>query len=95
MASLTGLAFQIDFLLGRGSRSRAISGIRDTVDQINLISKRGASKASADRRKKLETDLKDLDTQSKKSADRLVKGRESAGKSAAKAVGKTAASMTR
>jgi TP901 family phage tail tape measure protein len=95
MASLTGMAFQIDFLLGRGSRQKALSGIRDTVDQINLISKQGANKASADRRKKLEKDLKDLDTQSKKSADRLIKGREAAGKSAAAAVGKTASTMTR
>ena len=35
MASLTGLAFQIDFLVGRGSRRNAVSAIRDTVDAVN------------------------------------------------------------
>ena len=50
MASLTGLAFQVDFLLGRGSRQNTVNGIRDTVDQINLTARQGASKASKERR---------------------------------------------
>ena len=60
MASLTGLAFQIDFLVGRGSRRNAVSTVKDTIDQINLVAKQGATKASADRITKLEKDLNEL-----------------------------------
>ena len=91
MASLTGLAFQIDFLVGRGSRQNTVNSIRDTVDEINLIARQGATKASQERRQKLEQDLQALDKLSKKSADRLIKGRAAAGKSAASAVGKASA----
>ena len=73
MASLTGLAFQIDFIVGKGSRQNTVNSIRDTVDQINLISRQGATKASQERRTKLEQDLAALDKLSKKSAKRSAK----------------------
>ena len=68
MSSLTGLAFQIDFLVGRGSRRNAVSTIRDTVDQINLVAREGASAAAKERKKNLERDLGELDQLSKHNA---------------------------
>ena len=56
MASLTGMAFQVDFLLGRGAKANTVSGVRDTVDQINLIARQGANKSSQERQKQLEED---------------------------------------
>ena len=95
MASLTGLAFQIDFLVGRGSRRNAVSTIRDTVDQINLVAKQGATKASAERRAELDKNLKDLETISTDSTNRLIAGREAAAKSVAGKVAKAATAATR
>ena len=57
MASLTGLAFQIDFLVGRGSRRNAVSAVRDTVDAINLTAREGARNAGRERKKSLEKQL--------------------------------------
>ena len=95
MASLTGMAFQVDFLLGRGSKANTVSGVRDTVDQINLIARQGANKSSQERQKKLEEDLNVLQKLSERSSQRLVKGREAAAKSAAAGAGKTSAALTR
>jgi len=95
MASLTGLAFQIDFLVGRGSRRNAVSTVKDTIDQINLVAKQGATKASADRRTKLERDLNELGEISSQSTNKLMAGREAAAKSMASRVAKTASAMTR
>ena len=61
MASLTGLAFQIDFLVGRGSRRNAVNQVRDTVDSINLVARAGANKAAKERKATLEQQLGELD----------------------------------
>jgi len=95
MASLTGLAFQIDFLVGRGSRRNAVSTVRDTIDQINLVAKQGASKASAERRQRLEKDLGELSEISSQSTNKLIAGREAAAKSMATRVAKTSEIMTK
>ena len=66
MASLTGLAFQIDFLVGRGSRRNAVSAVRDTVDNINLVARAGAKKAAQERKQTLEKQLGELDALAQK-----------------------------
>jgi len=95
MSSLTGLAFQIDFLVGRGSRRNAVSTIRDTVDQINLVAREGASAAAKERKKNLERDLGELDQLSKDASQELVKSKEATAKALAKRTVRTAASVTR
>jgi TP901 family phage tail tape measure protein len=95
MSSLTGLAFQIDFLVGRGSRRNAVSTIRDTVDQINLVAREGASAAAKERKKNLEKDLGELDQLSKDASQELVKSKEATAKALAKRTARTAAAVTR
>jgi TP901 family phage tail tape measure protein len=95
MASLTGLAFQIDFLVGRGSRRNAVSAIRDTVDAVNLVAREGATAAAKERRANLEKDLGELDSLSKTASDNLVKSKEATGKALAKRTAATAAAVTR
>ena len=95
MSSLTGLAFQIDFLVGRGSRRNAVSTIRDTVDQINLVAREGASAAAKERKKNLERDLGELDQLSKDASQELVKSKEATAKALAKRTARTAAAVTR
>ena len=95
MSSLTGLAFQIDFLVGRGSRRNAVSTIRDTVDQINLVAREGASAAAKERKKNLERDLGELDQLSKDASQELVKSKEATAKALAKRTAQTAAAVTR
>ena len=95
MASLTGLAFQIDFLVGRGSKRNAVSAIRDTVDAVNLVAREGATAAAKERRKNLEADLGELDSMSKTASDNLVKSKEATAKALAKRTQQTAYDVTR
>jgi len=95
MSSLTGLAFQIDFLVGRGSRRNAVSAIRDTVDAVNLVAREGASAAAKERKKNLEKDLGELDQLSKDASQELVKSKEATAKALAKRTARTAAAVTR
>ena len=55
MTSLTGMAFQIDFLVGRGSRRNAVNAVRDTVDSVNLVARAGANKAAKERKATLDS----------------------------------------
>ena len=95
MSSLTGLAFQIDFLVGRGSRRNAVSAIRDTVDAVNLVAREGASAAAKERKKNLERDLGELDQLSRDASQNLVKSKEATAKALAKRTAATAAAVTR
>ncbi|MAF24623.1 phage tail tape measure protein, partial [bacterium] len=95
MASLTGLAFQIDFLVGRGSRRNAVSQIRDTVDNINLVARHGATKAAKERKVNLESQLGELDTLAKKSSENLAKSKDDAAKAVAKRAATGAGAITR
>jgi len=95
MASLTGLAFQIDFLVGRGSRRNAVSAVRDTVDAINLTAREGARNAGRERKKSLEKQLAELDDLAKESSRNLVAGKEATAKAIAKRTAATASAATR
>ena len=95
MASLTGLAFQIDFLVGRGSRRNAVSAVRDTVDAINLTAREGARNAGRERKKSLEKQLAELDDLAKESSRNLIEGKEATAKAIAKRTASTAAAATR
>jgi TP901 family phage tail tape measure protein len=89
------MAFQIDFLVGRGSRRNAINSVRDTVDSINLVARTGANKAAKERKATLEQQLGELDELAKQSAQDLVKQKENTAKAIAKRAGYTAGLATK
>jgi len=95
MASLTGLAFQIDFLVGRGSRRNAVNAVRDTVDSINLVARAGAKKAARERKDTLEKQLGELDELAKKSSRELIEGKEATAKAIAKRTSTSAGLATK
>ena len=95
MTSLTGMAFQIDFLVGRGSRRNAVNQVRDTVDSINLVARAGANKAAKERKATLEQQLGELDQIAKQSSKDLVTQKEKTAEAIAKRASTTAGLATK
>ena len=95
MTSLTGMAFQIDFLVGRGSRRNAVNAVRDTVDSVNLVARAGANKAAKERKATLEQQLGELDQIAKQSSKDLVSQKEKTAEAIAKRAGTTAGLATK
>ena len=95
MTSLTGMAFQIDFLVGRGSRRNAVNAVRDTVDSVNLVARAGANKAAKERKATLEQQLGELDQIAKQSSKDLVTQKEKTAEAIAKRAGTTAGLATK
>ena len=95
MASLTGLAFQIDFLVGRGSKRNAVNAVRDTVDSINLVARQGAKRAAKERKETLEKQLGELDELARKSSRELVEGKEATAKAIAQRTSTSAGLATK